>query len=80
MAKSIGPDCNTVEDIAIMQTPTWLKWPRLLELTATITGVAHADMKKREKERQKEGENQTKKARNQCWVMITSLLQFGHEQ
>jgi len=79
MAKSIGPDCNTVEDIAIMQTPTWLKWPRLLELTATITGVAHADMKKERGETER-GRESNKKARNQCWVMITSLLQFGHEQ
>jgi hypothetical protein len=61
MAKSIGPDCNTVEDIAIMQTPTWLKWPRLLELTATITGVAHADMKKeRRRDRKRERIKQKK--------------------
>jgi hypothetical protein len=35
---------------------------KISDLTATITGVTHADMKKeRRKERQKEGEIQTKK-------------------
>lgn len=67
---------NTVEDIAIMQTPTWLKWQKLLDLTETITGVAHAE---REGETGR-GRDSTKKVRNQRWVKIKSSLQFGHEQ
>jgi hypothetical protein len=45
-----------------MQTPTWLKWQRLLDLTVTITGVAHADMK-RERRRDRKGERFKQKSK-----------------
>jgi len=47
-----------------------------LDLTETITGVAHAE---REGETGR-GRDSTKKVRNQRWVKIKSSLQFGHEQ